>query len=80
MEDLTETGIQNTLAELQQEYGPAGMYIHLDPPGTTARIILGSREYNRPHHFPGGEIPDEKPDRDVAVELRGICHRNPYGR
>jgi hypothetical protein len=34
MEDLTETGIQNTLAGLQQEYGPAGMYIHLDPPGT----------------------------------------------
>ena len=35
MEDLTETGIQNTLASLQQEYGLAGMYIHLDPPGTS---------------------------------------------
>jgi hypothetical protein len=34
MKDLTELGIQNTLASLQQEYGPAGMYIHLDPPGT----------------------------------------------
>jgi acyl carrier protein len=33
MEDLTETGIENTLANLQKEYGPAGMYIHLDPPG-----------------------------------------------
>ncbi len=36
MEDLTESGIQNTLSNLQQEYGPAGMYIHLDPPGTAA--------------------------------------------
>jgi len=36
MEDLTETGIQNTLASIQQEYGPAGMYIHLDPPGSEA--------------------------------------------
>jgi acyl carrier protein len=36
MEDLTETGIQNTLANIQQEYGPAGMYIHLDPPGSEA--------------------------------------------
>ena len=32
MHDLTETGILNTLTELQQEYGRAGMYIHLDPP------------------------------------------------
>ncbi len=39
MEDLTESGIQNTLASIQQEYGPAGMYIHLDPPGTTAEPI-----------------------------------------
>ncbi len=39
MEDLTETGIQNTLASLQQEYGPAGMYIHLDPPGTSAEVF-----------------------------------------
>ncbi|HEX7620441.1 MAG TPA: beta-ketoacyl synthase N-terminal-like domain-containing protein [Anaerolineales bacterium] len=39
MEDLTETGIQNTLANLQKEYGPAGMYIHLDPPGTTAETF-----------------------------------------
>jgi hypothetical protein len=36
MEDLTETGIQNTLAGLQEEFGPAGMYIHLDPPGASA--------------------------------------------
>src|SRR5450759_351633 len=36
MEDLTEAGIQNTLANIQQEFGPAGMYIHLDPPGTAA--------------------------------------------
>jgi len=39
MEDLTEAGIQNTLASLQQEYGPAGMYIHLDPPGTSAEAF-----------------------------------------
>jgi len=39
MEDLTETGIQNTLASLQQEYGPAGMYIHLDPPGMSAEAF-----------------------------------------
>ncbi|MDP2995259.1 MAG: beta-ketoacyl synthase N-terminal-like domain-containing protein [Anaerolineales bacterium] len=39
MEDLTETGIQNTLASLQQEYGPAGMYIHLDPPGASAEAF-----------------------------------------
>ncbi len=32
MGDLTESGILNTLTELQQEYGRAGMYIHLDPP------------------------------------------------
>jgi acyl carrier protein len=32
MDDLTETGIRNTLANLQQEFGLAGMYIHLDPP------------------------------------------------
>jgi acyl carrier protein len=38
MDDLTETGIQNTLASIQQEYGPAGMYIHLDPPGMAAEI------------------------------------------
>jgi acyl carrier protein len=36
MEDLTETGIQNTLVNIQQEYGPAGIYIHLDPPGSEA--------------------------------------------
>jgi hypothetical protein len=34
MEDLTEGGIEKTLASVQQEYGPAGMYIHLDPPVT----------------------------------------------
>jgi len=34
IEDLTETGIENTLSAVQQENGPAGMYIHLDPPGT----------------------------------------------
>ncbi len=34
MEDLSEAGIQNSLASIQQEFGPAGMYIHLDPPGT----------------------------------------------
>jgi hypothetical protein len=39
MEDLTETGIQNTLASIQQEYGPAGMYIHLDPPGTASEMF-----------------------------------------
>jgi acyl transferase domain-containing protein len=39
MEDLTETGIQNTLASIQQEYGPAGMYIHLDPPGTASETF-----------------------------------------
>ncbi len=39
MEDLTELGIQNTLASLQQEYGPAGIYIHLDPPGTAAETF-----------------------------------------
>jgi hypothetical protein len=39
MEDLTETGIQNTLIKIQQEYGPAGMYIHLDPPGTEERSL-----------------------------------------
>jgi polyketide-type polyunsaturated fatty acid synthase PfaA len=39
MEDLTETGIQNTLASLQKEFGPAGMYIHLDPPGTSAEAF-----------------------------------------
>jgi acyl carrier protein len=44
MEDLTETGIQNTLASLQQEYGPAGMYIHLDPPGTADEAFSGNEE------------------------------------
>ena len=39
MEDLTETGIQNTLADLQGEYGPAGIYIHLDPPGSSAEAF-----------------------------------------
>jgi acyl transferase domain-containing protein len=44
MEDLTETGIQNTLASLQKEYGPAGMYIHLDPPGTAEEAFSGNEE------------------------------------
>lgn len=44
MEDLTETGIQNTLASLQQEYGPAGMYIHLDPPDTSAEAFSESEK------------------------------------
>jgi len=44
MEDLTETGIQNTLASLQQEFGPAGMYIHLDPPSTTAEAFSENEE------------------------------------
>jgi len=39
MEDLTEAGIQNTLTSLQQEYGLAGMYIHLDPPGTSVETF-----------------------------------------
>ena len=44
MEDLTEAGIQNTLASLQQEYGPAGMYIHLDPTGTSAEEFPENEE------------------------------------
>jgi hypothetical protein len=44
MEDLTETGIQNALEKLQQEYGPAGMYIHLDPQGTSAEVFSENEE------------------------------------
>jgi acyl carrier protein len=44
MEDLTETGIQNTLATLQQEFGPAGMYIHLDPPGNAEQVFSEKEE------------------------------------
>ncbi|MDZ4158642.1 MAG: beta-ketoacyl synthase N-terminal-like domain-containing protein, partial [Anaerolineaceae bacterium] len=32
MNDLTEAGIQKTLADCQQAHGPAAVYIHLDPP------------------------------------------------
>jgi acyl carrier protein len=39
MDDLSENGIQNTLTSIQQEYGPAGMYIHLDPPGSEAASL-----------------------------------------
>jgi len=44
MDDLTETGIQTTLAGLQQEHGPAGMYIHLDPPGTLEQASSENEE------------------------------------
>ena len=44
MEDLTESGIQNTLGNLQQEYGPAGMYIHLDPPVTSTGVLSDKEE------------------------------------
>ena len=44
MDDLTETGIQKTLAGLQQEHGPAGMYIHLDPPGTLEQASSENEE------------------------------------
>jgi hypothetical protein len=44
MEDLSETGIQKTLTDLQQEYGPAGMYIHLDPPGTLEEVSSANEE------------------------------------
>ena len=44
MEDLSESGIQNTLASLQQKYGPAGMYIHLDPQSTSAEAFSESEE------------------------------------
>ncbi len=44
MEDLTETGIQKTLAGLQMEFGSAGMYIHLDPPGASAEAFSESEK------------------------------------
>ena len=44
MEDLTEAGIQNTLANLQQEFGPAGMFIHLDPPGGSVEAFSETEE------------------------------------
>jgi hypothetical protein len=44
MDDLTETGIRNTLANLQQEYGLAGMYIHLDPPQGTMETSSENEE------------------------------------
>ncbi|MGB8214245.1 MAG: beta-ketoacyl synthase N-terminal-like domain-containing protein [Anaerolineales bacterium] len=39
MHNLTETGIQKTLEELQLEYGRAGMYIHLDPPCPSEEVF-----------------------------------------
>ncbi len=44
MNDLSENGIQTTLVSLQKEYGPAGMYIHLDPPSSEAGIFSESEK------------------------------------
>ncbi len=44
LQDLSESGIENTLASLQDEYGPACMFIHLDPPGKLGEVFSDREE------------------------------------
>ena len=36
LENLTETGLKTALANIQQNFGPLAIYIHLDPPATSS--------------------------------------------
>ncbi len=39
LDDLTETGLETTLTNIQQNYGPAAIYIHLDPPAASSEAF-----------------------------------------